>query len=326
MIDVLDHETSAPPIRRERIRVAQGERVAAESRVASSSRRGSKPRVVPHRPAHHTAVVMLLPLRLFLAAGWLRAAAEKLIDPDWWSGAKLRTFLTAQHEAALPFFRPVMDQVIAPNAQAVAVVVVITQLLCGLCIAIGKPMRLALRWAFLLNVVFIMTGKVNPSCFYLIMEMVMLFAIADGTIGVRPSAPSRRTVVVAAASLLFAGAMVPYVRTLEPADVIEDPAIMLVTLGVIVSITMLVRRSVYRPPKAHALRRLWTTWYAGWMHAKPKKLVRNEYERLYTPRGSRFAPPQHGTAVSWLPPLPTHTTRADDHWAVDNASEFSSRW
>ena len=58
-------------------------------------------RPAPHHPGHHTAVVVLLPLRIFLAAGWLRAASEKLIDPQWWSGDKLRSYVTAQHQTAL---------------------------------------------------------------------------------------------------------------------------------------------------------------------------------------------------------------------------------
>jgi hypothetical protein len=219
-----------------------------------------------------------------------------------------------------------MDHAIAPHAQLVAIVVAVTQLLCGLAIAIGKPMRLALRWACLLNVVFIMTGKVNPSCFYLVMQIVLLFAIADGVIGVRPSVPSRRTIVLAGASAAAAAAAVPYVRTLEPAKVIEDPAIMLVTLGVIMAITLLVRRSAYMPPHTHLLRRVWTTWYAGWIHAKPKRVVRNEYDRRYTPRGARFAPPPEGTAVSMLPPTtPAMATRqTEEHWE-QFTPEFSVR-
>lgn len=315
MIDVIDHEVSAAPTRSLRTPGASGGTKSAKSSGLST-----------HRPTHHTAVVVLLPLRLFLAAGWLRASAEKLVDRQWWTGAKLRTFLTAQHDMALPYFRPVMEHVIAPNAQFVAIVVAVTQLLCGVCIAIGKPMRLALRWAFLMNIVFIMTGKVNPSCFYLIMEMVLLFAIADGTIGVRPSLPSRRTLLTAGSFAAFAAVSVPYVRTLEPAKVIEDPAMMFVTLGVIMTITLLVRRSAYRPPRAHSLRRLWTTWYAGWIHAKPKRLVRNEYERLYTPHGSRFAPPEDGTAVSWLPPVGAHTTRVENDRTARPTPEFSSGW
>ena len=86
--------------------------------------------------SHLGAVVVLLPLRLFLAAGWLRAATEKVIDPEWWNGHKLQKFVTSQHNEALPFFRPVMDHLIAPGAQFVAIVVVLTQFACG--IAIGN--------------------------------------------------------------------------------------------------------------------------------------------------------------------------------------------
>jgi thiosulfate dehydrogenase [quinone] large subunit len=287
MIDVLDHDrgTSAPP-----------------------SRQTLPPPVPRHaptqQPGHHLAVVGLLPLRLFLAAGWLRAGAEKLIDSQWWNGNKLHTYLKTQHETALPFFRPIMDHGIAPAARLVAIVVVVTELAIGLAIAIGKPLRLALRWGFFLNVIFIMTGTVNPSAFYLVMEMVLLFAIADGVIGVRPSSPSWRTLALAGVSAAATIAMVPYVRTIEPAQVIHDPAIMLAFIGTIVTATMVVRRAAYRPPNAYYFRRLWTTWYAGWIHAKPKMVVRGEYERRYCTRSTGFAPPSDRSAMPLPPPLP----------------------
>jgi thiosulfate dehydrogenase [quinone] large subunit len=260
------------------------------------------PRSSSHQPGHHTAVVVLLPLRIFLAAGWLRAAAEKLIEPQWWNGNKLRTFATAQHHDALPFFRPVLAQLVDHGAQAVAIVVVVTQLACGLAIAIGKPLRLALRWAVLLNVVFIMSGKVNPSAFYLVMEIVLLFAIADGTIGVRPTLPSRRTVLLAGVCAGLALAVAPYIRTIEPAEVIEDPAMMLVFLGLVTAFTLVVRRSAYRPAHVTYIRGLWSTWVAGWMHAKPNTVVRDEFERWYLLRGRWFAPPKRGTARALAPP------------------------
>lgn len=279
-------------------------------------------RAVAQQPSHHAAVVVLLPLRLFLAAGWLRAAAEKLIDPQWWTGNKLRSFLTTQHHEALPFFRPIMDHLLRPGAQAVAIVVVLTQLACGLAIAIGKPLRMAVRWTVVLNLVFIMAGKVNPSAFYVVMEIVLLFAIADGTIGVRPSTPSRRTVALACVSAALALAVAPYIRTIEPAKVIDDPAMMLVFVGFITTVTLLVRRSAYRPSQVTYLRGLWTTWAAGWMHAKPKKVVRGEFEHWYTVRSRGFAPPEHGTAASTLPPLsgtalsvPSYPT-TDGNWSA----------
>jgi thiosulfate dehydrogenase [quinone] large subunit len=292
MIDVFDHETRVQPERLDR----------------QPSR----------RRIDHRAGVVLLPLRLFLAAGWLRAAAEKLIDPQWWTGDKLRTFVTKQHDDALLFFRPVMDHVIAPGAQTVAIIVVLTQLGCGLAIAFGKPLRLALRWAVLLNVVFIMAGKVNPSAFYLVMEIVLLFAVADGTMGVRPSSPSRKTIALAALSTGAAAAVAPYIRTIEPAKVIDDPAMMLVFLGVVVAVTLMARRAAHRPDHVTYPQRLWTTWAAGWMHAKPHHRVISDLEQWYAMPSSVFAPPERGTAVSPAGPQSSLQSVASAHKEVSH--------
>ena len=35
----------------------------------------------------------LVPLRLFIGIGWLRAAVEKLVEPTWYNGDALRAFL-----------------------------------------------------------------------------------------------------------------------------------------------------------------------------------------------------------------------------------------
>jgi thiosulfate dehydrogenase [quinone] large subunit len=176
------------------------------------------------------AAIVLLPLRLFLAAGWLRASAEKLIDPAWWNGTTLRSFLVAQQHDALPFFRPVMRTVLMPVATQVAVVVAIGQLLIGVAIAIGRPLRLALWCGVVLNVVFVMCGKVNPSAFYLVMEAALLYAISTGHVGKGERTPSVRSFALIGAWLAGAAAMAPFVRTIEPKEVIEDPAMMLVFL------------------------------------------------------------------------------------------------
>jgi uncharacterized membrane protein YphA (DoxX/SURF4 family) len=221
-----------------------------------------------------SSLVMLLPIRIFLAAGWLRAGAEKLIDGQWWSGEHLQAFVSEQHDAAIPFFRPVMDHVIAPAAPWVAFVVMITQLMCGLAIGAGRRMRLALRWAFLLNVVFILAGRVNPSAFYLIMEAVLLFAIADGTIGHRHSTPTNRTFITAGMSALFALAFVPYIRTIQPAEVIDDPAMMLSFLGAVVATTLVVRLAAHPERRDTRLGQLWAQRLHGWSAAAPRD--RNE--------------------------------------------------
>jgi thiosulfate dehydrogenase (quinone) large subunit len=248
-----------------------------------------------HRPG---LVLVLLPLRLFLAAGWLRAGVEKLIEPTWWNGQALRTFLTAQHNGALPFFRPVMDHVIAPAATPVALVVMFTQIACGVAIAVGKQLRLALSWGFLLNVTFILAGRVNPSAFYLVMEAVMLFAIADGAIGVRPTSPSRRTVMAAGVAATLGLSLVPFIRTIEPGKVIEDPAMMLSFMGSIIAVTLLFRRAAYRPHETRWIHRLWTRRVAAWMYAKPRRAMSN----AVTVDRRGFAPPPVPQARTFPPP------------------------
>src|ERR1700712_181362 len=58
--------------------------------------------------------VLIVPLRVFLAAGWLRAAAEKLVDDRWLHGDGVRSFLDLERPAALPFARAPMDSLLHP--------------------------------------------------------------------------------------------------------------------------------------------------------------------------------------------------------------------
>ena len=206
---------------------------------------------VPRSPAHRSvavtvdepirASIVLLPLRLFLAFGWLRAAAEKLIDHTWWNGDKLRSFLETQHHEALPFFRPVMNSVISPYAVQVAAIVAVLQLLIGLALLIGRPLRIALWSGIVLNVVFVLCGRVNPSAFYLVMEAALLYAVSTGHLGRGARTPAARSFLLIGAWLAVAGSMAPFVRTLQPAEVIEDPAMMLVFLSLVMAATTFAR-------------------------------------------------------------------------------------
>jgi uncharacterized membrane protein YphA (DoxX/SURF4 family) len=182
-----------------------------------------------------SAALFLLPLRVFLAAGWIRAGVEKLIDPGWWNGDSLRGFLHAQHHEALPFFRPAMEHLLAPAAVFVAFVVMATQLWCGIAIGTGRGIRGGLRWGVVLNVAFVLAGRVNPSAFYLVMEIVLLFALADASTALPTNNASRRSLAGAGVCVLIGAAMTPFVRTLEPANVIDDPAMMLQFLALIVA-------------------------------------------------------------------------------------------
>ena len=58
----------------------------------------------------------LIPLQLFLAAGWLRAGMEKVIDPTWWNADALRGFLLEQRPDMLPWFTWFSDVLVEPLA------------------------------------------------------------------------------------------------------------------------------------------------------------------------------------------------------------------
>ena len=214
-----------------------------------------------------TTTAVLLPLRIFLAAGWLRAGIEKSIDHSWWNGAKLRGFLTDHQDLALPFFRPVMDHVFAPFAIAVTVVVIVAEIMAGLAIALGRSIRVALQVGVALNVAFILCGQVNPSAFYLVMEIVLLFAMADGLIGMQPTPANRRTLWYAAIAAVTGFALVPYVRTVDPAQVISDPAMMLVFVSFTIAATLVVRWIVANARPAQSSR-AWTSRCSDWAHAR----------------------------------------------------------
>ncbi len=178
--------------------------------------------------------VTLFPLQLFLVAGWGRAAIEKLIDPAWWNSQHLRAFLDEQRPDMLPWFRWISDRVLEPFAPQVAITVLGLQLAIAVCLATNLRVRHALWAGVALNLCFTMAGRVNPSAFYLVIQLTMLFALS------RPVAPTialrRATIWLIPATLVL-----PFATTLHPRDVIDDPALMLSFLGVAAATTTLAR-------------------------------------------------------------------------------------
>ena len=173
-----------------------------------------------HDIGARAVTALLLPLRLFLAAGWLRAGVEKVIDPTWWTGDVLDRFLIDQRSHMLPFFRAFSDAFVAPLALPTAWLVVEAQIAIGLCLLLNRWPRRALWAGVVLNVCFTLAGRVNPSAFYLVMELVLLMGL---------SRPVNMTIAWRRALLwcVPAVAMLPFARTLVPGEVIDDPALML---------------------------------------------------------------------------------------------------
>ena len=75
---------------------------------------------------------------------------------------------------------------------------------------------------------------VNPSAFYLVMQLTMLFALSRP---VTPTIATRRAVLW----MIPATLVLPFATTLHPRDVIDDPALMLSFLGVATAATTIAR-------------------------------------------------------------------------------------
>lgn len=192
---------------------------------------GSTVHQLPKPPAARRRVLgATLPLQLFLAAGWLRAGVEKVIDPDWWSGAHLRDFLDQQRPEMLPWFTWFSEGILEPLAPVVAWVVLWAQLGIAACLLANRHVKWALWAGIALNVCFTMAGRVNPSAFYLVMQMALLFAMSRA---VGEVVAMRRAI----AWLIPATLIAPFARTLHPASVIDDPALMLSFVCALASVT-----------------------------------------------------------------------------------------
>jgi uncharacterized membrane protein YphA (DoxX/SURF4 family) len=128
----------------------------------------------------------LLPLRLFIGLGWLRAGVEKLIDPAWTSGATLPLFFQAQMGAdaiSFPFYERLITQIFEPNALVLSWIILLGELLAGVAILTGTLTNVALLGGLFMNLNFVLAGVVNPSAFYIVIQGALLSANAGATLG-----------------------------------------------------------------------------------------------------------------------------------------------
>jgi uncharacterized membrane protein YphA (DoxX/SURF4 family) len=188
----------------------------------------------PHRIS--PARIALFPARTFLALGWIRAGVEKLIDTNWWDGTYLRSFLDDKQDTMLPFLTPATDIIGARTAVLVSFIVLILELAIGVCLITGRRLPHALAFATALNLAFVALGAVTPSAFYLVLQMTLLFALYLR----RPDPSPWRERIAIGLSLAAATALTPFIRTIHPHEVIQDPAIMLATLAILTAATLTV--------------------------------------------------------------------------------------
>ena len=176
----------------------------------------------------------VLLVEFFIGLGWLRAAVEKTIDPSWWSGETIAAFVDDHTGHGVAWYDPIATEVWLPFADSLAPVVLGLQLIAAATLLSGRQVGLGLALGMFLNLHFVLAGAVDPSVFYLVCQGALALHLLER----RRDAGSREVL-----ELLNVGAVVlfcataPMARTLHPADVIDDPAVVLATFGVLVFLT-----------------------------------------------------------------------------------------
>lgn len=183
----------------------------------------------------------VLLIQLFIGFGWLRAATEKVLDGQWWSGRPILVFLDSHADSRVGWFDAAVELFIAPNVVLVASVVVVAQLMVGAALVGGRHTGPALAAGMALNLHFLLAGAVDPSIFYLVAQGAVGLWLLDTRETLRPGTLA----ALQTGTLAVIGSSLPFISTLHPQRVIEDPALVLVFFGalVLVAAESLQRRS-----------------------------------------------------------------------------------
>jgi thiosulfate dehydrogenase [quinone] large subunit len=191
----------------------------------------------------------LVPLRVFIGIGWLRAFAEKATDPGWRDGTSLSDYLNDRvlgGDIPFPSYKALVTGVFLPHATVLGWIVMIGQVLAGLAILTGSLTRMALLGGLFMNLNFLLAGAPDPSAFYIVIQIVLLLANAGAVLGLDAHLGTldRSTTqrggsgpgwiwpgTVAVLSLGVAGFALAHATDWGPAGSVHDPAVILAVLA-----------------------------------------------------------------------------------------------
>lgn len=161
--------------------------------------------------------------QLFIGLGWLRAVAEKVIDPRWWAGEVIEEFASTHADATLAWYAPFLDNVVLRWAPVVGVVVLAGQAVAATSLVSGRHLNVGLLVGAVLNLHFMAAGAVTPSAFYLLAQGALMLWLCEQNAN-RSTAKTLQT--RAAAAAFVAGLNLAFISTVHPGQVIDDPAVM----------------------------------------------------------------------------------------------------
>lgn len=178
----------------------------------------------------YVSLSVLIP-QLFLGLAWLRASVAHAVDPVWWTGQEIVEFVDGSADTGLPFYTFFVEMIVRPLAVPLTVFVVALQGLLGLLFVTNVRPRSAALASLFLSSNFIMAGHVNPSIFYVVLALVVLFLSIEAMAGSK----MWKTLSIQATVSCFVVVVFcwPFVQSVDPMLVIGDPAVVLITVAVI---------------------------------------------------------------------------------------------
>ena len=168
-------------------------------------------------------------IRLFIGIGWLRAVAEKVIEPAWRDGTEIIAFVDGYSVWTLGWYRPIVDNLVVPNVRIVLVLLIAGQIFAAATLLSGRLLKYGIGVGILMNLNFLVAGSVDPNVFYLLAQGAIAFWIAES--GPASKWRLRSLSIVAIAIYVLAMISIPSITTLHPTRVLIDPAMMFVFLG-----------------------------------------------------------------------------------------------
>ena len=175
--------------------------------------------------------VFLLPLRLFIGLGWIRAGTEKIVSEQWISGEILNNYF-------------------------------IGQLLAGVSIFFGIFCNIGLLGGLFMNLNFILAGSINPSAFYMIIQSVLFTANTGAIVGLdkiicryipyeicvaqingkkpNPTIEKWSYFTLIIGSFCLAGIVFPYIKDFSP-NAIHDQGMIIFILSILGGISTFIK-------------------------------------------------------------------------------------
>jgi|GEM_PF-2462168 len=166
----------------------------------------------------------------------------------------------AEGDVAFPFYQFLMEGPFFAHAPLLSKLIIVGEFYCGVAILLGIFMRPALLAGLFMNLNFILAGSVNPSAFYIVIQLTLLVSVVGEVFAIdsillppnsfaKGATRRRYSIERAKMALCFGGTLlcmlitIPTayaIKTIDPVQSVEDPATLLLILLGLQSLFLLI--------------------------------------------------------------------------------------